>query len=238
MSIKFYFTLFIFSLFLFACTKTQNEEVAGIGSDYYPALKGSYIVYDVDSTAYIQLPSVDTIHTKFLIKEVIDSIFTDNEGRPTLHLVRYKKRYSALIPYSQMDWEIQDVWTANKTTSTAEVVEENIRYIKLVFPVKNGKIWNGNAQNTIGDWDYKYENVDNPLTLNNLSFSKTLTINQKNSTTLINYQRYTEKYAKGVGLIYKEISDVKSNTVTTAPILNRIEQGIVYKMTVIEYGHL
>ncbi len=225
----------VFSVFLLlACTKKQNEEAPDIGSDYFPGTKGSYIVYDVDSTAYTALP-VDTIHAKFLIKEMIDSVFADNQGRPTLKIVRYKKTYSPTIPYSQMSWEIQDVWAANKTVSTAEVVEENTRFIKLIFPVKSGKTWNGNAQNTIGEWNYKYENVDEALTINNLSFDKTLVVNQKYYPTLISYQRYTEKYAKGVGMIYREITDVKSNTITMAPILSRIEEGIVYKMNVIDY---
>ena len=30
-------------------------------------------------------------------------------------------------------------------------IENNTRFIKLVFPVENGKIWNGNGQNNFGE---------------------------------------------------------------------------------------
>ncbi len=232
--ILFSFLTLITSLLFFSCTKKQAGESPDVGSDYFPVKVGNYIEYDVDSVAYTPLP-LDTIEKKYRIKEVIDSIYTDNEGRPAIRLVRYKKNYSPTVPYSQMNWNIQDVWMANKTASTVEVAEENTRYIKLTFPVKSGNTWNGNAQNTLGEWNYKYENVGEALSLNGLNFEKTLKVNQKNYVTLISYQKYFEKYARGVGLVYKEITDVKSNTITSAPILNRIEEGVVYKMTVVAY---
>ena|ERR1700741_3400364 len=225
--------LIVFSL-LVSCKKKQNEEAPDLGYDYYPAKVGSYIEYDVDSTAYTPLP-VDTIVAKFRIKEVIEEEITDNQGRPALKIVRYKKNYSATVPYSAMNWTLQDVWTANKTNTTAEVVEENVRFVKLIFPVADAQTWNGNAQNTIGDWQYKYSEMDQPAAYNGLSFEKTVFITQKKTLTALSNQYYVEKYARGVGLIYREIIDVKSQNNIGVPIMNRIEEGVVYKQTVVAY---
>ncbi|MFL5752201.1 MAG: hypothetical protein ACJ76F_02245 [Bacteroidia bacterium] len=231
-----YFSLCILALsLLLSCKKKENAEVPDLGYDYYPATIGSYIEYDVDSTAYTPLP-VDTIVSKFRIKEVIEEEITDNQGRPTLKIVRYKKNYSATVPYNLMTWTLQDVWTANKTKTTAEVVEENVRYVKLAFPVADDASWNGNAQNTMGDWEYKYSGMDSPSSYNGLSFEKTVLVNQKKYLTAISYQYYTEKYARGVGLIYKEIIDVKSTHNIGVPILNRIEEGVVYKQTIVDHN--
>ncbi len=235
---KFYkhiFSFLLLTLLITSCKKKQEEEIlVDLGQDYFPVKVGNYIVYDVDSVAYSLLLH-DTIISKYRIKEEIDTLFEDNSGRQTIRLVRYKKNFSATIPYDQMSWKVQDVWMANKTNTTAEVVEENVRFIKLIFPVANAKTWNGNAQNTQPEWKYKYENTDAPLTINKLNFDKTVKVTQRFSSSLIHYQSYVEKYARGVGMIYKEKIDVKSNTISSVPILNRIEEGIVYKMNVVEY---
>lgn len=227
--------VFIAVVVLSSCKKDPSTaEVPDLGYDYYPATAGSYIEYDIDSTAYTPLP-VDTIYAKFRIKEVIEETFTDNQGRPALKIVRYKKNYSPTIPYSQMSWTLQDVWMSNKTSTTAEVVEENVRFVKLVFPVADDITWNGNAQNTIGDWEYKYSNTDQPAAYGTLAFDKTVQVNQKKFVSLLAYQYYTEKYARGVGLLYKEIIDIKSQHNVNLPIMDRIEEGVVYKQTIVDY---
>lgn len=229
--------LFIFCILLFfSCKKDRElEESPDLGYDYFPVTMGKYIVYDVDSIAYIQLPSADTITTKFRIKEVIDSMFKDNQGRDTYRITRYKKNYSPTISYDDIPWVIQDVWTANLTATTAEVVEENTRYIKLTFPIVKNNKWNGNAQNTIGEWQYKYTEVDKALTLNGLSFENTLTVLQKKETPAIYYKNYEEKYAKGIGIIYKEVSDYTFKIVNGTLFPGQIYEGVSYKMTVVDY---
>jgi hypothetical protein len=231
-----YSLLFIIlaSLFLSCKKKQDNAAAPDLGYDYYPGTVGSYIEYDVDSIAYRPL-TLDTVEAKFHIKEVIEEEFTDNQNRPALRIVRYKKNYSATIPYSQMSWTLQDVWLANKTRTTAEVVEENVRFVKLIFPVTEDGSWNGNAQNTIGEWEYKYSGFGQSATYNSLTFGECVLVTQKKSASLLSYQNYVEKYAKGVGMVYKEIIDVKSQHNIGIPILNRIEEGIIYKQTIVDY---
>lgn len=223
------------AVLIFSCKKDRElEESPDLGYDYFPVTLGKYIVYDVDSIGYTALP-VDTIISKFRIKEVIDSVFKDNQNRDTYRITRYKKNYSATVPYDAMNWVIQDVWVANLSATTAEVVEENTRYVKLTFPIAKNNKWNGNAQNTIGDWQYKYTEVDKALTINGLSFDKTLIVVQKKETPAIYYKNYEEKYAKGIGLIYKEVSDYTFKIVNGTLFPGQISEGVSYKMTVVDY---
>ncbi|MGV2480034.1 UNVERIFIED_CONTAM: hypothetical protein IGO34_24850 [Salmonella enterica subsp. enterica serovar Weltevreden] len=54
---------------------------------------------------------------------------------------------------------------------------------------------------------------------------------------VIHRQYYIEKYAKGIGLVYREITDLYSNTVVAnVPVEQRIEKGISYKLTYITHG--
>jgi len=220
----------LFTVVLTSCVKHQNEEPPDLGYAYYPGTVGSYIVYDVDSIAYRKIQN-DTVTIKFQIKEKIDSLFTDNQNRPTLKIIRYRKDYSATIPYSAMTWVLQDVWAANITKTTAEVVEENVRYTKLIFPAKKNATWNGNAQNTIGQWDYKYTEFDEAATVGGISFAKTCKVTQKYFASAIGYQNYYERFAKGTGMIYKRIEDDNYQDGAGNANPGHIYEGVYYIMT-------
>lgn len=195
-------------------------------------------MYDVDSTYYDDF-SHDTLNYKFRIKEKFEENYIDNQGRNAIKIIRYIKKYNPLISYDNIAWTIKDVWSCIKTKTTYEVVEENVRLIKLIFPVKVDDYWNGNAQNTIGEWNYKYKYIDNSETINGSFFEKVLFVEQKDDKlkNVIHRQYYIEKYAKNIGLIYREIKDLYSNTVLlNVPVEQRIEKGIIYKQTYITHG--
>ncbi|MFN6039000.1 MAG: hypothetical protein ACK452_11080, partial [Bacteroidota bacterium] len=138
--------VFLFVM-LQSCKKDQPLDTSDNGSDYFPANKNSFITYECDSTVHLDL-NVGIKHYKFLIKEKIDSNFTENEGKKAIRISRYKKwiQYDTLSTFDTI-WKIQDVWWGNVDDRSVEIVEENNRIIKLVFPVEVGKTWNGNAYN-------------------------------------------------------------------------------------------
>jgi hypothetical protein len=222
---------------ILSCNKHTVEAPPDLGYDYYPAKIGSYIIYDVDSIVYRQIPSQDTLKFKFQIKEKLDTLFADNQGRQTIKIIRYKKMYSPTVPYSQMNWNvIQDVWMANKNKTDVEVVEENIRFTKLAFPIKLNTTWNGTAYADSTANEYKCTSFDSPTTYGNLSFQKTLTVNQFYFATAISYQNYNEKYARGVGLIYKEYTNYKYSQAGGIAHTGEISEGTHYVMTINYYG--
>lgn len=227
--------IILFSIVLLSCKKDNVvPEKVDLGYDYFPVKIGQSLIYDVDSIAYLQ-PSGDTIIEKFRIKESIEAVFKDNQNRDTYKLVRYKKKYQVGISYDQMNWVLQDVWSVNLTSTTAEVNEENRRFIKLIFPIEKNSTWNGNAQNNLGEWIYKYSEVHQPFTLNGLQYDSTLTVTQKKESTAIYYKNYTEQYAKGVGMIYKEVSDYTFKVVNGILFPGKISEGVIYKMKLVEY---
>jgi len=222
----------------FSCKKDKVEAPPDLGYDYYPGTIKSYVVYDVDSIIYNPLGSSngnDTVRYKFQIKEVMDTLITDNQNRPTIKLIRYKKKYSPTIPYSAMTWTLQDVWVANKTSRDAEVVEENIRYTKLAFPASLHGSWNGTAQDSVAT-TYQYNTFDVPLTLNGNSFTKTAMVMQKLDTSAVSYQMDYEQYARGVGLIYKQIVFYVYLQDQYGAHRGVIASGNYYAMTVNSYG--
>lgn len=188
---------------IYSCKKDPETTPVDIGYNYFPDEVGRYIIYQVDSITQDDIVETrDT--TRYLLKELVESTFIDNSGRPTMRIERYKKMYNPAVPYDSMPWVISDIWTANRTATTAEKVEENIRYIKLVFPVVKGKEWNGNAFNTLGQQEYEMIAVDQPEAINNLSFDSVITVKQLLNDNAIEYISEEEKFAKHIGLIYKK----------------------------------
>jgi hypothetical protein len=207
-----------------------------MGYGYVPTDAGRYIIYDVDSTIYDEF-NHDTVYYKYQLKEVVESIFPDNQGRPSMRIERYIRNYNPNLSYDSIPWTLKNVWYGTRTTTDYERVESNQRFVKLIFPLNNYAYWNGNAQNTIGDWEYQYQGIDFPQTQGNMKFDSTAIVIQKDETNLLDRRLYKEVYAKGVGLIFKQIFDVYDTNIDITPVITRIKGGVYYDQTIHSYGH-
>lgn len=227
----------IFLVIVFACTKKNTASTDSLlGLDYYPTTKGKFIVYDVDSTVFTEQPK-DTLFYKYRIKEKFADSFIDNQGQPAIRIERYIKKYSAIKPYDSIAYTIKEVWMLNASNKSIQVVEGNVRYTKLIFPIQQNAIWNGNIQNIVGEWSYTYDYIDKTEIINGNALTNVLLVKQFFLSTAISYQNYNEKYAKGIGLVYRQISDVSATTVTSENILNRINKGVLYTQKIVNYGY-
>lgn len=234
MSVIFGLVLF---LMMFCTRKEITKNVSLLGLEYYPTTLRKFVVYDVDSIVYTQLPK-DTVVYTYRIKEVLADTFMDNTGKKAIRLERYIKKKDALLPYDSLAWTIKEVWMVNATDKHIQVTESNIRYTKLLFPVEEKAFWNGNANNNLGELNYSYDYIEKKETINTIALNNVLLVKQKDYRTLISYEYYTEKYAKGVGLVQKEIKNLLSNTIIpNKPVEDRIESGLIYKQTLVTYGY-
>lgn len=192
--IKNSFVLFLI-LFFFSCKEEEGVQ-AKFYYQYFPTNVGNWVEYDV---VYIEIDEASGVYdtSKYQLKEIIESTFIDNQGRPSLRIERYWRTSDTL------DWTIKDVWYATRTTTHAEKIEEDIRYKKLVFPVKEGEEWNGNIFNTLSATEYEMENVHDGFIAGSLSFDSSVYVNQRFNYNLIEEDEAYEVYAANVGLIQK-----------------------------------
>ncbi len=181
-------------MLVLSCKKEQDLSDIDLGYDYFPIKVGAFIEYKVDSTYYGITEEVYS----YYVREVITEEFLDNTGQNVYRVERSLKHFSS------QPWILMDAWTQKRTSTVGERVEENIRYVKMEFPVVEGETWKGNVYNTLGDWDYKYVNVDKPADLGLLEFENTVTVQQHNVSNLVEQQDFKEIYAKGVGLVYRK----------------------------------
>lgn len=219
-----YWTILLLLIVNYSCKKDSDDYVEpDLGHDYAGLELGKYVVYDVDSFFHDDFNA--TIDTSiFQIKEVVDSEITDLEGEEAFKIIRYRRDSVA------GSWRIVDVWSSKITRTNFQKAEENIKYVKLIFPVKSDKTWNGNAMNNSGTMQYEYTTVDNAEAIGGISLSLVLTVSQHENLNLIDQELFEEKYAKGIGMVYKKRKDL------TRKSLSAPWSGYDVTMTLLDYG--
>jgi len=221
--ILFIFTLWVL-LALQACKKDEAIiETPELGYEYYPLQLGSYWIYEVDSIVYDDFKqSIDTF--RYQLMEFVESDFLDQENRLNYRIERHKR---ANI---EAPWKIADACFVCRTNNRLEKTTNNLKIIPLIFPVREGLSWNGNAFNMNEVWNFKYETINKKNIINGLSFDSSLTVIQRDEFNLIETQHYKELYAKHVGLISIKIDDFETE------VKGKIKSGVKYSQNIIEYG--
>jgi len=228
-----FFLIFIAVAFIAtSCKKDKEIVTVDLGYDYFPDTKGNFIIYDVDSLFYNDFTStIDTF--KFQIKEKITENFKDLSNRNTQRIERFYRKDST------KDWMIKDVWFSNKTTTTAEKVEENIRFVKIVFPLKKDNSWDGNRLNNLGTQAYTLIGLNETFQIGSLYFDSIIKISQVADSNLIEKKVAYEIYAKHVGLIYKKslnLTDKDSVINYTLPLELRANSGFDLTYKAVAFG--
>jgi hypothetical protein len=211
-----------------ACS-TEERIPADIGKDYVPSAVGTYQVYAVDETQYNAITGMTELHYQ-LQTEVVDS-FPGTDGN-TIYVI-----YRSTRNTDDDAWTYLDTWSMRLTDSEAVVAEENTSYVKLVFPTSNGRTWNGNKFNTGETDDYDMTLVGQPYVVGNQTFDKTLVIDQEDNGDFIVYQdKRAEVFAYGVGLIYKETTQLKYCDKPECLGQQQVESGLIWKQSILSYG--
>ena len=100
---------------------------------------GNYIIYRMDSLKFFNVGSQDSV-ISYHAKEVVDDTITDNIGRLSYRVIRYLSDTNEMAP-----WTPSIAYMVTPLTGSVEVVENNLRFIKMVTPVQDGINWLGNS---------------------------------------------------------------------------------------------
>jgi hypothetical protein len=226
---KRYLPVLFVALIWASCAKDEENPPIDLGYDYFPVKIGHFIEYAVDSIAYDSEGDHDTL--SYFVREVIESEIVDALKEPALRIERYKK------DSLDHDWELVDIWSAKRTSNNAQRIEEDKRYIRLVFPITNSAQWDGNALNTEEEWTHVYSEIGTSRNYDSLSFENTVTVLQREFKSLIDDQYAYEVYAPGIGLIEKYYRVLETNVdYTIDPVGENILGGVEYHFRIMDYG--
>ncbi|MEO8820039.1 MAG: hypothetical protein ABI374_04295, partial [Ginsengibacter sp.] len=206
---------FAFFILTMASCKKENETfVTPSVNDYFPLQVGKYITYDLDSTVFTNFNQTLTVR-HYQAQYKVEDTTTDNLGREGYTIYRY------LRADSTQSWAIDNVFTVFPTGKSVEYIQDNLRFLKLMGPITDGFSWKGNSYLAFDpyrsyvfanpafmeDWNYTYQDVNEPLSVGTKSFDSTITVFEISDSTgdpTIAGTEYAEKtnsiekYAKNV----------------------------------------
>ncbi len=220
---------FVLVATLCACREQAvDPDPSRLGVDFFPIENGMYWEYEVDLTTYNLL---DSVSSHFFLKEVVADSFTDLSGDHSYMLERFVK-------YAEADeWELDSVWTARVDIYKAVKTENNVAYVKMVFPVEEGTSWNGNALNARQEERYQARNLGVDLAVGDSTFANTLTVVQREVLdTLVFHDVRREYYARGVGLIKKEFIQLNYCSSPECFGQRQVDSGRRYYMYLVANG--
>lgn len=211
-----------------------GEDEAGKQPDaeYFPLRKGFYQVYSVQEVAYELLAETKNI-TYQLKTEVVDS-FLNQEGGYTYTIHRSRRNLATDA------WEFEYVWSVRMNNSAVVVSEENIPFVKIVFPAIENRHWNGNALNNLPADEYVLTETGESFELTpGESAGEYIRIVQEDSYDPVLFlNKRQEVYVRNIGLVKYEITDLEYCTDADECEIGQqvIDNGMIYVQTLIEYG--
>jgi hypothetical protein len=220
--------LFSVSGLLWTCQSAVTDPVPDDGA-YFPLETGKAAIFDVTDVQYAIGATPKT--TTYQLKETVGPAYTDLSGRTAYRLFRYRRSAAG------QPWLADSVWSARREENRAIRTENGRDYVKIVFPVTNGAVWNGNLYNNTGTDQYELRQANQPYTMQGQAFDQTLTVLQQNDSTLVSLDKRLEVYARQSGLIYREKAQLFYCSSSPACIgKNQIDYGLRQTYRLRSYG--
>ena len=210
------FTAFAILLFV-GCNKTTETLETMSVTDLVPASKGKFITYRVDSLVFDNnIPEIK----RYQFKHSFDSLTVDNLNRPMWIVNTFINDSTASGP-----WVPRGQYTITILEKQAEINENNLRVVKVKLPVKENFTWPGNiylpdkpyatygTTISINLWDFTYISVSSAEKIGPFNLTDVTTITHIDEsqgvpvvdrTKFASQERSLEKYAKGIGMVYRE----------------------------------
>lgn len=193
------------------------------GLDYFPVSPKVYRIYEVEETTYVN--RIETVDTYLLREYVFDSLLN---GQEKTYLMRIERFNSV----SEI-WESIESIAIRRTNQMVEYRAGNVPFVKLTFPVRSGRTWDGNALNTDSEAIYSYENLDDETPFDNSEHIKVVISDLP--ANIVEQDQRSEVYAQGIGLVERDFVQILFCQ-QGCSFVNEPEDGTILSQRLIEYG--
>lgn len=249
--------LSIFSLIINACgerTTLEPEPFDESQYAYFPLEIGRYAVYQIDSIIY-DFAAGGSVRDSFRIsaKEIVADTLRDQTGQLLFAIERYERTSDA------EPWILKNVTTAARTETQAIRVENNFKFLKLIFPLDTRSEWDGNLwidedreieiagerMRPFINWHYEVDSLDVQAFVGQFAFDSTLLVTEADDTNIIERRLSRARYARHVGLVWREQWILDSQYCNqspppadceTRPWELKAEKGYILRQTILEFN--
>ena len=188
-----------------SCSTTGTDPIAPY--DYYPVQLGQYKIYQVDEDVYSSGSRVP-VKRSWQERDELTNVSEDGSGNKIYIFSRSTRNTSA------QSWQKIKEFSVQHFPDRVIVNLDNEVFLPLVFPYNNKINWDGYQYFNMDDQDprygadHHYENINQPLGINNLNFDKTIKVSERSDTTgQAQFRLGFKVYAAGVGLVADEQTD-------------------------------
>ena len=206
-------TLSLFALLLFSACEEETAPPRDFSADlaYFPLELDQPKFYALDSI--VLLPTVQGIvydTARLEVRETLVERFEAADGTETYRGERWDRR----LPDGA--WRFRQTFTMSRSNLRATRNEDNLSFTKLVFPITEGKRWDGHAAfddsrafvvggefvSIYENWDYRYISPEDQIAAGSTALTRegAVLIEQDSTDNLITQSIAYEIYAPGIGL--------------------------------------
>ena len=229
---------------IIACGKNETDTLPNLGKEYFPLAIGKTAVFDLDSIIYdpvtLTVSRIDTF--KWQAQEVLSDTFRSKAGNLAYVVDRSIKAKNSI------EWTPRETFSASLTQQYALLSENNLTFIKFPNFFDVGTTWDGNIFNDVATkfnvageilepfskkWTFEILSFGKAEKIGNKDYADVLTVEAQSDPKILTEKRYSlEKYAKGVGLVYREIKILDTQKLdATIAWEKKAEKGFIVKMT-------
>ncbi|MCC7246411.1 MAG: hypothetical protein IT269_12080 [Saprospiraceae bacterium] len=196
--------------------------------DYFPLRIGQQTTWRVDSIVYDFATGGGTVRDSSVtfVQEIVSDTLRDQTGELNYVIDRFE-RLNDSAP-----WQFVRRETAVRNASQAIRTEQNLRFLKLIFPMTRRSEWNGNIWIDVNreieiagerirpfvNWQYEVDSIDVAATVGAFQFDSTLLVTEVNESNIIERRLSQTRYAKGVGMVEREIWILDSQYCNQDPV--------------------
>lgn len=226
-------------ILLFGC---QSRDVVPklTGKEYVPVFLGAYWEYSL--TEMTISPVNGQVNNLMDLRVEVSQAY--NSGNELIYVLRRSTR-----PQGTTTYTAAETWSVRADDFQWVQQEGNISFVKLQFPLAEGKSWNGNALNnqggteacgdgTFGCDNYSVNSLRKPFEIPGvLSYDNSVTIIENNEDDpIVSKDVRKSVYAYGIGLVYREVTQLEYCTVGDCIGQQVIESGLITRQTLKSYG--
>jgi hypothetical protein len=229
---------------IIACGKNETETLPNFGKEYFPLAVGSTALFDLDSTIYdpvtLSVSRIDTF--KWQAREVLSDTFRSKAGNLSYVVDRSIKAKTSV------EWTPRETFSASLTQQYALLSENNLTFIKFPSFFDVGTTWDGNLFNDVATkfdvageilepfskkWTFEILSFGKPEKIGGKDYADVLTVEAQSDPKILTEKRFSlEKYAKGVGLVYREIKILDTQKLDATIVWEKkAQKGFIVKMT-------
>jgi hypothetical protein len=230
----------IFLIVLLGACASREVLPQFTGKEYVPLAVGAYWEYSLTTTTIS--PVQGQVNTLEEIR--LEVTGQTKDGGVDKYVIQ---RYSR--PQGTTDYTAEETWSVEADEFRYIQQEGNVSFVRLQFPLTDGKTWNGNAYNTVTGTDdcgdgnftcdiYKVTDLGKPFELPGIfTYDDTASvIEQDEDDDIVGQDIRKSVYAKGIGLVYRERTYLEYCTIGPCIGQQVVENGIIERQTLLTYG--